>query len=127
MITETLTHAQPGEEAVSEATVKLVASGVRYVETGEGNGPVNALDQALRQALLPAYPELERLQLIDFKVRILDAAHGTDATTRVLIETSDGATSWNTVGVAPNIVEASFEALVDGIAYGLVRQGVTRR
>jgi len=123
VITDSRTHAS----AMSEATVKLVAAERRTVATGEGNGPVNALDQALRQALLPAYPELERLQLIDFKVRILDAAHGTDATTRVLIETSDGATSWNTVGVAPNIVEASFEALVDGIAYGLVRQGVTRR
>ena len=102
-------------------------AGQRVVATGEGNGPVNALDHALRQALQPAYPELTRLQLIDFRVRILDAAHGTDATTRVLIETSDGSTSWDTVGVAPNIVEASWEALVDGIAYGLVRQGVRRR
>ncbi len=117
---------EPGQ-AVSEATVKLVAGGARVVATGEGNGPVNALDEALRQALAPAYPELARLQLIDFRVRILDAAHGTDAVTRVLIETSDGASSWNTVGVAANIVEASWEALVDGIAYGLVRQGVTRR
>ena len=122
-----ITYSRTDASAISEATVKLVAAGRRTVATGEGNGPVNALDEALRQALLPAYPELARLQLIDFKVRILDAAHGTDATTRVLIETTDGATSWNTVGVAPNIVEASFEALVDGIAYGLVRQGVTRR
>ena len=122
-----ITDSRTDASAMSEATVKLVAADRRTVATGEGNGPVNALDQALRQALLPAYPELARLQLIDFKVRILDAAHGTDATTRVLIETSDGATSWNTVGVAPNIVEASFEALVDGIAYGLVRQGITRR
>jgi 2-isopropylmalate synthase len=113
--------------ALSEATVKLSAGGQRMVATGEGNGPVNALDHALRQALLPAYPELERLRLIDFRVRILDAAHGTDATTRVLIETSDGETSWETVGVAPNIVEASWEALVDGVTYGLVRQGVPRR
>jgi 2-isopropylmalate synthase len=113
--------------ALSEATVKLIAGGQRVVATGEGNGPVNALDHALRKALLPAYPELERLQLIDFRVRILDAAHGTDATTRVLIETSDGQTSWETVGVAPNIVEASWEALVDGVTYGLVRQGVERR
>ncbi len=113
--------------ALSEATVKLVAGGQRVVATGEGNGPVNALDHALRKALLPAYPELERLQLIDFRVRIVDAAHGTDATTRVLIETSDGQSSWETVGVAPNIVEASWEALVDGVTYGLVRQGVQRR
>ena len=80
--------------------------------TGEGNGPVNALDHALRQALSTAYPELDKLELIDFRVRILDAAHGTDAVTRVLIETSDGTTSWDTVGVAPNIVEASWIALV---------------
>ena len=95
--------------------------------TGEGNGPVNALDHALRQALSGAYPELDKLELIDFRVRILDAAHGTDAVTRVLIETSDGTTSWNTVGVAPNIVEASWIALVDGITYGLWRQSVPER
>ncbi len=101
VITETLTHAGPGEEAVSEATVKLVADGVRYVETGEGNGPVNALDQALRQALVRAYPEVAKFELIDYKVRILDQGHGTDAITRVLIETSDGESSWVTVGVGP--------------------------
>ncbi|MFZ5870554.1 MAG: citramalate synthase [Actinomycetota bacterium] len=120
-------HRPGGGDAVSEATVKLRAAGRRLVATGEGNGPVNALDHALREALLPAYPELERLELIDFRVRILDAAHGTDAVTRVLIETSDGTTSWETVGVAANIVEASWEALVDGIVYGLLRQGVERR
>jgi 2-isopropylmalate synthase len=114
-------------EALSEATVKLVAAGRRVVATGEGNGPVNALDHALRQALTTAYPEIDKLELIDFRVRILDAAHGTDAVTRVLIETSDGTTSWETVGVAPNIVEASWLALVDGITYGLLRQGVPVR
>ena len=122
-----MTDARAGEHALSEATVKLVAGGRRVVATGEGNGPVNALDHALRQALTGAYPELERLRLIDYRVRILDSAHGSDAATRVLIETSDGETSWETVGVAGNIVEASWEALVDGIAYGLVRHGITRR
>jgi 2-isopropylmalate synthase len=123
-----ITEQRPeGGEAVSEATVKVLAGGRRLVATGEGNGPVNALDHALREALLPAYPELERLELIDFKVRILEAAHGTDAITRVLIETSDGTGSWETVGVAGNIVESSWEALVDGIVYGLLRQGVERR
>ncbi|MGN6610927.1 MAG: alpha-isopropylmalate synthase regulatory domain-containing protein, partial [Angustibacter sp.] len=82
---------------------------------------------ALREALSSAYPELRRLQLIDFRVRILDAAHGSDAVTRVLIETSDGASSWETVGVAANIVEASWEALVDSITYGLVRQDIAPR
>ena len=122
-----ITDSKPDGAAMSEATVKLLAGGRRVVATGEGNGPVNALDHALREALAPAYPELAKLELIDFRVRILDAAHGTDAVTRVLIETSDGATSWETVGVAPNIVEASWEALVDGITYGLLRQRVPRR
>jgi len=122
-----ITDARGNEEALSEATVKLVAGGERVVATGEGNGPVNALDHALRTALAPAYPELDKLELIDFRVRILDAAHGTDAVTRVLIETSDGTTSWETVGVAPNIVEASWLALVDGITYGLLRQKVPVR
>jgi 2-isopropylmalate synthase len=125
VITETLTHARPGEEAVSEATVKLVAQGVRYVETGEGNGPVNALDQALRQALVRAYPEVAKFELIDYKVRILDPSlpggHGTDAITRVLIETSDGESSWVTVGVGANVIEASWEALLDGLTFGLRR------
>lgn len=122
-----ITDSKPDGAAMSEATVKLQAGGRRVVATGEGNGPVNALDHALREALSSAYPELAKLELIDFRVRILDAAHGTDAVTRVLIETSDGATSWETVGVAPNIVEASWEALVDGITYGLLRQRVPRR
>jgi 2-isopropylmalate synthase len=125
VITETLTHARPGEEAVSEATVKLVAEGVRYVETGEGNGPVNALDQALRQALVRAFPEVAKFELIDYKVRILDPSlpggHGTDAITRVLIETADGESSWVTVGVGHNVIEASWEALLDGITFGLRR------
>ena len=122
-----ITESRPGGEAVSEATVKLHAGQQRLVATGEGNGPVNALDHALRLALLPVYPELSSLQLIDFKVRILDAAHGTDAVTRVLIETSDTASSWVTVGVGANIVEASWQALCDGLAYGLIRQGAVRR
>jgi 2-isopropylmalate synthase len=129
VITETLTHAEPGEQAVSEATVKLVAEGVRYVETGEGNGPVNALDQAVRQALVQAFPEVAKFELIDYKVRILDPSmpggHGTDAITRVLIETSDGESSWVTVGVGPNVIEASWEALLDGITFGLRRHRPT--
>lgn len=113
--------------ALSEATVKVVAGGQRLVATGEGNGPVNALDQALRSALVGAYPELEHLELIDFKVRILESAHGTDAVTRVLIELSDGVTSWQTVGVASNIVEASWTALTDAVVYGLLRAGRSPR
>lgn len=116
-----ITETQPGGEAVSEATVKLQAEGVRYVVTGEGNGPVNALDQALRTAIGQAFPEVAKFELIDYKVRILDQGHGTDAITRVLIETSDGQTSWVTVGVGHNVIEASWGALVDGLTFGLRR------
>jgi 2-isopropylmalate synthase len=122
-----ITDARGDDEALSEATVKLVAAGERGVRTGEGNGPVNALDQALRSALAKFYPEIRNLELIDYKVRILDAAHGTDAVTRVLIETSDGTTSWTTIGVAANILEASWDALVESVTYGLVRAGVAPR
>jgi 2-isopropylmalate synthase len=124
VITETLTHAQAGEEAVSEATVKLKAADVRYVVTGEGNGPVNALDSALRSAIVQAFPEVAKFELIDYKVRILDQGHGTDAITRVLIETTDGSSSWVTVGVGHNVIEASWGALVDGLTYGLRRHHV---
>jgi 2-isopropylmalate synthase len=117
-----ITETRPGDAAVSEATVKLKADGVRYVQTGEGNGPVNALDHALREAIGQAYPGVAKFELIDYKVRILDQGHGTDAITRVLIETSDGATSWVTVGVGANVIEASWGALVDGVTFGLRRQ-----
>ncbi|WP_026875435.1 citramalate synthase [Jiangella gansuensis] len=118
-----ITESRPGGDAVSEATVKLRAGGERVVVTGEGNGPVNALDHALRTAIGALYPEIDKLELIDFRVRILDAAHGTDAVTRVLVEMTDGKTSWETVGVGANIIEASWEALVDAVTYGLLRQG----
>lgn len=112
-------------EATAEATVKLRAGGDRLVVVGEGNGPVNALDHALRQAIERVYPDVARFHLIDFRVRILDQGHGTDAITRVLIETTDGKESWVTVGVGANIIEASWEALVDALTYGLRRNGVT--
>ena len=116
-----------GTPANAEATVKLHAGGERIVTTGEGNGPVNALDHALRLALVGVYPELEALELIDFKVRILDSMHGTDAVTRVLIELTDGQAVWQTVGVGPNLLEASWEALTDGTIWGLRRRGVAPR
>ncbi|MCW2767832.1 MAG: citramalate synthase [Nocardioides sp.] len=122
VITETIPDSGPGVEAVSEATVKLKADEVRYVVTGEGNGPVNALDAALRTAIGQAYPEVAKFELIDYKVRILDQGHGTDAITRVLIETTDGESSWVTVGVGHNVIEASWGALVDGLTFGLRRQ-----
>lgn len=118
----------PGDlPALAEATVKIHAAGERHVATGEGNGPVNALDHALREALSATYPELASFELIDFRVRILDAATGTDATTRVLIETRDADRTWTTIGVAPNIVHASWLALVDSFSYGLLKRGVQPR
>lgn len=110
--------------AVAEATVKVTAGGKRVAVVGEGNGPVNALDYALREAIEQVYPQVSRFHLIDFRVRILDQGHGTDAVTRVLIETTDGKRSWVTVGVGANMIEASWEALTDALSYGLHTGGV---
>jgi len=111
----------PGEATVSEATVKLYVKGERVVATGEGNGPVNALDRALRQALEGAHPQLAGFELVDYKVRILEGAHGTNAVTRVLVRTSDGVTEWDTVGVDENVIAASWEALEAAYTFGLLR------
>jgi 2-isopropylmalate synthase len=107
---------------VSEATVKLFAGGQRAICTDEGNGPVNALDRALRKALERVYPRLAELELTDYKVRIMPGRHGTDAVTRVLIETSDRQQEWTTVGVHANVIEASWLALHDAVRYGLLRK-----
>ncbi|GAB4083404.1 citramalate synthase [Myceligenerans cantabricum] len=130
-IVETVPHGHtpadvygPEAETFAEATVKMSAGGERVVATGEGNGPVDALDHAVRQALTPVYPELERFELIDFKVRILDTDQGTDATTRVLIETAGDECSWSTVGVGPNVIEAAWEAVTGAYVYGLIKAGV---
>ncbi|MEO6206306.1 MAG: citramalate synthase [Mycobacteriales bacterium] len=114
---------QRADAVVSEATVKLHAQGERIVATGEGNGPVNALDNALRSGLTTLYPELASLELVDYKVRIVSGAHGTDAVTRVLVETSDGTTEWDTVGVHENVIAASWQALDDAYTTGLLRAG----
>ena len=105
---------------VSEATVKIWARGERYISTAEGNGPVNALDRALRTALVRFYPALESIELADYKVRILEENAGTDSVTRVLIESQDGTREWSTIGVSPNIIEASWQALVDALNFGLI-------
>jgi len=107
---------------VSEATVKVWAGGRRAISTDEGNGPVNALDRALRKALERVYPRLAELELTDYKVRIMPGKHGTDAVTRVLIETSDRHEEWTTVGVHANVIEASWLALHDAVRYGLLRE-----
>ncbi len=119
----TIVERRPDGTMVSEATVKLYAKGERIVATGEGNGPVNALDRALRLALERIYPELSGLELIDYKVRILEGAHGTEARTRVLIESSDAAGEWGTVGVEDNVIAASWDALVEAVTYCLLRAG----
>jgi 2-isopropylmalate synthase len=111
----------------TEATIKIHVGGERFVATGEGNGPVNALDTALRMAIRRFYPQIDALELSDYKVRVLDEATGTGAVTRVLIETTDGAGSWGTVGVSDNIIEASWDALVDSISYGLLRSDRRRQ
>ncbi|WP_375479390.1 citramalate synthase [uncultured Jatrophihabitans sp.] len=105
---------------VSEATVKLRAGGHRVISTEEGNGPVNALDRALRRALEGAYPQLAKMELTDYKVRIMAGRHGTDAVTRVLIETTDREREWTTVGVHGNVIEASWLALHDAVRFGLL-------
>ena len=114
------------KDAMSEATIKIhVADGEgdqRFVATGEGAGPVGALDNALRMALERFYPQISKMELVDYKVRILDESIGTDAITRVVITTRDERGSWGTIGVSENIIEASWNALVDSIEFGLLRQ-----
>ncbi len=106
----------------TEATVKVRVGGERVVATGEGNGPVNALDAALRTAIGAAYPEVAGLHLTDFKVRVIDTGAGTGAVTRVLIDTSDADETWTTIGVSENVIEASWQALLDSVVYGLLRR-----
>ncbi len=109
---------------LSEATIKVEVAGEQMMTVGEGNGPVNALDLALRKALIPVYPELEDVRLIDYKVRILTPQAGTGAVTRVMIESADGhGHHWSTVGVSTNIIDASYNALHDSITYKLYRSG----
>ncbi len=116
-------HREDGA-VVSEATVKVRVRGERVIATAEGNGPVNALDEALRVALTKHYPELRQFELADYKVRILEGSHGSGAITRVLVETRSGTSDWTTVGVHENVVEASWQALVDALSYGLAHTAV---
>jgi 2-isopropylmalate synthase len=118
-----LDHSVEGT-VVSEATVKLHVNGERVLATAEGNGPVHALDAALRKALLPHLPWLAAVALTDYKVRILVDHPGTDAVTRVLVESSDGEREWTTVGVHDNIVEASWLALCDALVHKAMRARV---
>ena len=115
----TIVGERRGRGALSEAMVKLEVDGEIVHTAAEGNGPVNALDLALRKALIARYPEIADFQLADYKVRILDSANGTAATTRVLIDTQSGLKRWSTVGAGTNIIQASWLALVDSVEYGL--------
>ena len=116
-----LVEKRQGIGIIVEATVKACVNGQVIHTAAVGNGPVNALDLAIRKAILPFYPELDKVQLVDYKVRILDEQAATAAHTRVLIEASDGTRSWNTVGSSTNIIEASFQALVDSLELPLAR------
>ncbi|MGD1119005.1 MAG: citramalate synthase [Dehalococcoidales bacterium] len=109
------------EEMLSEAMVKVKVGGEIIHTVAEGDGPVNALDLALRKALLQYYPSLQQVKLVDYKVRILEESTGTESQVRVLIESSDGTNSWRTVGGSTNLIEASWLALADGLAYWLVK------
>jgi 2-isopropylmalate synthase len=113
-----------GRGTFAEATVKVEVGGEVVHTAAEGDGPVSALDRALRKALLPVYPELDRIQLDDYKVRILDGQNGTSSITRVLVDSTDGHAHWGTVGASTNIIEASWRALTDAIEYGLRQLGV---
>jgi 2-isopropylmalate synthase len=107
-------------KVVTEATIKIWVEGERYIRTAEGNGPVNALDRALRSAIGETYPHLRDIELVNFKVRILDETKGTGAITRVLLDASDGTDTWGSIGVSENIIEASWEALVDSLEAGML-------
>ena len=114
------------EEMLAEAMIK-VKVGTEVIHTAaEGNGPVNALDGALRKALLQFYPSLAAVKLVDYKVRILEESVGTESQVRVLIESSDGTEEWTTVGSSTNIIEASWLALADSVEYWLVKKGAPR-
>jgi len=104
---------------LSRATVKISVGGDEELTVAEGNGPVNALDHALRKALVKFYPQIDKMHLVDFKVRTIEGAEGTAAKVRVLIDSRDDKEIWSTIGVSTNIIEASWHALVDSIQYKL--------
>jgi 2-isopropylmalate synthase len=120
-----ITEKRADGKVETEATIKIWVDGRRYVRTAEGNGPVNALDCALREAITELHPHLADIELVNYKVRILDAHHGTGAVTRVLLDSSDGQDSWGSIGVSENIIEASWEALVDSLEYAFQPKRLT--
>ncbi len=117
------TEMREGGKVETEATLKIVVNGERQLTVAEGNGPVNALDKALRLAITKYYPHLADIELTGYRVRILDSDHGTGAGTRVLLDSTDGDESWGSIGVSENIIEASWEALVDSLEYAFPKGG----
>jgi 2-isopropylmalate synthase len=117
----------PQQQPLSEATMKVVVDGEKELTASEGVGPVNALDKAMRKALTIFYPTLEEMRLVDYKVRVLETNKATEAEVRVLIQSSDGAETWGTVGVSQNLMEASWIALVDSISYKLMKDEIAGR
>jgi 2-isopropylmalate synthase len=107
---------------VSEATIKLDINGAQVHTVAEGDGPVNALDNSLRKALIKFYPEIADVSLMDFKVRVINAGAGTAAKVRVLIESKDSHSTWGTIGVSENLIDASWKALVDAVEYKLMKK-----
>jgi 2-isopropylmalate synthase len=107
-------------DVFAEATIKLDVDGRRVITTAEGDGPIDALNQAMREAIGSTYPALARIHLTDFKVRILETGDGTAAVTRVLLDSTNGERDWSTIGVSENIIEASWEALLDSLVFGLL-------
>ncbi|NCZ57994.1 MAG: citramalate synthase, partial [Actinobacteria bacterium] len=120
---ETTVDQSVDHTVTSRASVRIKAKGSVIESDGTGNGPVNAIDRALRNGLEKLYPELSELELTDYKVRILEGRLGTGAVTRVLVETSDGSGEWSTIGVHENVIAASAMALEDALTYGLLRKG----
>ena len=114
------------DEPITEATVKLRVNGEEQLTVAEGDGPVHALDSALRKALIRFYPELEEIRLTDFKVRVVNVREGTAARVRTIIDSSDGKRTWSTVGVSTNMIEASWHALLDGVLYGILLRDPAR-
>jgi 2-isopropylmalate synthase len=122
VVTDDVVATTNSKSAVStEATIRLSVGSDRRIATAEGNGPVNAIDTALRRALGDDFAALEGVHLTDYKVRVLDTGQGTGAVTRVLIDSSDGTRTWTTIGVSENIIEASWQALYDSLVFALVR------
>ena len=120
---QTTVNGDESGKVTSVAIVTIIAKNEKIIATGSGNGPVNAIDNALRSGLEKFYPELSKLELTDYKVRILEGRLGTEAITRVLVETSDGVGEWSTIGVHENVIAASAMALADAVTYGLLRLG----